>query len=144
MPTSSKLPATTGPKPGAVAKTEQVKLITILKDDFKYDIIKEIVDHIRMIKRAKKIKPTEKHRMLMNYNLTLLQFCMPKMKLVEDAKDDGKPISFQINVPIVNNPAPVPMPTGNPKAKKGKGGISITIPTVKNSDGTFAVTTDKE
>ena len=119
------------------AKDKQTKLIDILKTDHHYDIVKEIIDHINMLKRAKKIKPLEKHRMLMNYNLTLLSYCMPKMRVVEDNTDkDSKPMNFQINIGT-NDPAPAST-SKKPKA----GGVSITIPTKKNTDGTYSVSSD--
>jgi hypothetical protein len=120
----------------AVAKKdEQTKLITILKNDFKYDIVKEIIDHIKMIKRAKKIKPLEKHRLLYNYNVTLLSYCMPKMKIVEDNTDNGKPMNFTINIGGDADTQPAPK-------KAGKGGVSITIPTKKTKDGSYSVSGD--
>ena len=113
------------------ASDTQTKFIDILKTDHKFDLIKKIVDHMGQIERAKKIKPQEKHRLLQNYYLTLLSYALPKMKVVEDNTDRSKPINFQINI-------------GGPdekktKAKKKQGGVSITIPTVKNTDGTYAV-----
>jgi hypothetical protein len=120
------------------AKDKQTKLINILKDDHHYDIVKEIIDHIKMLQRAKKIKPIEKHRMLMNYNLTLLSYCMPKMRVVEDNTDrDSKPMNFQINIGVPDQKPAVPTST---KKNKNAGGVSITIPTKKNKDGSYSVT----
>jgi len=122
----------------AAAKDKQTKLIDILKTDHHYDIVKEIIDHINMLKRAKKIKPLEKHRMLMNYNLTLLSYCMPKMRVVEDNTDkNSKPMNFQINIGT-----PEPAAPGTPNKPKKAGGVSITIPTKKNTDGTYSVSSD--
>ena len=138
MPTTANVPAV---KPGhavAVAKDKQTKLIDILKTDHHYDIVKEIIDHINMLKRAKKIKPLEKHRMLMNYNLTLLSYCMPKMRVVEDNSDrDSKPMNFQINIGT-----PAPAASGKPNKAKQSGKVSITIPTKKNKDGSYSVSSD--
>jgi len=134
---STTLPAKT-PTPGAVAKKEQTQFINILKKDHKFDVIKEIIDHIQMIKRAKKVKPQEKHRLLQNYYLTLLSYSVPKMKVVEDNTDrNAKPINFQINIGGT--------PTKSKKAKKPvKGGVSITIPTKKNTDGSYTVDQDSD
>lgn len=132
MPTT-KLPATKPATPGAVAKKEQTQFINILKTDHKFDLITEIVDHMKMIKRAKKIKPQEKHRLLQNYYLTLLSYCLPKMKVIEDDSNKNKtPIAFQINIGGT--------PTKSKRAKKkATGGVNITIPTVKNDNGTYSV-----
>lgn len=128
-PTSNTpVPAT----PGQLAKSVQTQFINILKTDHNLDLIKEIVDHIGMIKRAKKIKPQEKHRLLQNYYLTLLSYAVPKMKVVEDNTDRSNPINFQINIGGT--------PTTSKRAKKPiKGGVNITIPTSKNKDGSFSV-----
>ena len=131
-------PATSGQNLPAQPKDKQTKLITILKDDFQYDIVKEIIDHIQMIKRAKKIKPLEKHRLLYNYNTTLLSYCMPKMRLVEDnSKDNSQPFNFQINIGGPGDGTPAPKST-----KKKKGNVSITIPTKKNDPGTYSVSSE--
>jgi hypothetical protein len=130
---------TVAPSRAAVAKvkkTEQRKLITILKDDFSYDIVKEIVKHMGELKRAKKIKPLEKHRMLMNYNLTLLSYCMPKMKVLEDDRSKtGDKIQFNINVGG-NEVGNAGQKGSNPTPT---GGVNITIPTVKKADGSLGV-----
>ena len=119
------------PVPAKVAKGRQEKLIVILKDDFNFDIVERIVKHIGIIERSKKIKPTEKHRMLQNYYLTMLTYCMPKMKLIEDNTAKlGDKIAFNIN--IQNNDTSTP-------TKKGSGGVNITIPTVKKADGTYDI-----
>ena len=84
MPVSKKVPAkvavakSTATLPAAVASDKQTKLIDILKTDHKYDVIKEIIEHIQMLKRAKKIKPLEKHRMLINYNLPCCPTVFPR------------------------------------------------------------------
>lgn len=115
---------------GSVAKAKQTTFINILKTDHKFDIIKELVDHMGSIKRAKKIKPQEKHRLLQNYYLALLSYCLPKMKVVEDNTDKNKkPMNFTINI-------------GETSPTKKKGGASITIPTNKNKDGTYTVSND--
>jgi hypothetical protein len=130
------LPAVIPPQqPGALAKVKSEQFIHILKTDHKYDIVSEIVQHMQEIKRAKKIKPLEKHRMLMNYNLTLLSYCLPKIKIVEDDRNDtGGGVIFNIKIGG----------DGEQKAKikkagQGKTGINITIPTKKNKDGTYVV-----
>jgi hypothetical protein len=121
--------------PGALAKKLSDQFIEILKTDHKYDVVAEIILHMKEIKRAKKIKPLDKHRMLMNYNLTLLSYCLPKIKVVEDTRDnDGSGIIFNIKIGG----------DGEQKAKikragQGKTGINISIPTTKNKDGTYTV-----
>jgi len=74
----------------------------------------------------------------MNYNLTLLSYCMPKMRVVEDNTDkNSKPMNFQINIGT-----PEPAAPGTPNKPKKAGGVSITIPTKKNKDGTYSVSSD--
>jgi len=118
------------------AQNTQTRFITILKTDHKFDLMKKIVDHMGQIERAKKIKPLEKHRLLQNYYLTLLSYAFPKMKVVEDNNDrNNKPMNFQINI---GGPAPEePKKAGRPVASKA--GVSITIPTVKNTDGSYSI-----
>ena len=110
-----------------------VRFIQILKDDFKFDLIKEITDHMGVVKRSKKLKPEIKHRMLQSYYLKLLEFCVPKLKVQEGAKDTGDKIQFNIQV------------GGDPTAgpAKATGGVNITIPTKKQSDGSFTVDSKK-
>lgn len=122
----------------AVAKATQTKFANILKTDHSFDLVKKIVDHMGQIERAKKIKPLEKHRLLQNYYLTLLSYAFPKMKVVEDTSDrNKKPMNFQINIGTPTAPEPAPKRPGRPR--KSKGGVSITIPTVKNSDGSYSL-----
>lgn len=119
--------------PAVVASKKQKDLFIILKEDHNFDIIAEILNHIKEIKRAKKIKPNEKHRFLQNYYQTLLSYCMPKQKVIEDnSLDKGRPINFSINIGGTE--------TTDPRAAKPvKGGVSITIPTRKQKNGTYAV-----
>ena len=124
-------PATTAPTPAAVNEKKQIRLIKILKSDFNYDLIAEIVAHLRMLKGLKKVKPTDKHRMIFNYHSLLLGFCMPKMKIVEDNTDkNARPMAFAINVGGID-PSQGQLSTAKP--------VNITINTKKNSDGTFTV-----
>lgn len=137
-PTNSKAltPAATRKLAKNKADKKQTKLITILKDDHNYDIISEIVTHMKEIKRAKKIKPLEKHRMLMNYNLTLLSYCMPKLKVLEDDRSKtGDKIQFNINVG--GNTEVTPNQKGGIPAPSG--GVNISIPAVKQIDGSYGI-----
>jgi hypothetical protein len=130
------------PSPGAIAKQVTKKLITILKDDFNYDVVADIIDSMASIKRAKKIKPLEKWRLIKDYQLTLLSYCLPKMKIVEDnsADQNGKGVVFHIQIGGNNEPAD-PRNAGSGTVRKDKKkGVSISIPTQKNEDGTFTVT----
>ena len=129
--------------PTAIAKQTSKKLITILKDDFNYDVVKDIIDTMAMIKRAKKIKPTEKYRLIKDYQLTLLSYCLPKMKIVEDTRDTGgKGVVFHINIAGTNDPAD-PRKAGSGTVRKDKKkGVSISIPTQQNDDGSYSVKDD--
>ena len=122
-------------KPGQLAKAISTSFIDVLKTDHNFDIVKEIVDHMKMIKRAKKIKPQEKHRLLQNYYITLLSYCLPKIKIVEDNKDTGgKGVTFNINIGGTDPTAPTPV-----GVSKGRKGVSVNIPTIKNKDGSYSV-----
>ena len=121
--------------PAKVAQQKSTQLIDILKTDHRLDILKDIVEHIGLIKRAKKIRPLEKHRLLQNYYTTLLSYCVPKMKVVEDnTNKNSTPMNFQINIGVSPD-------KGTPSTKKNKSqsGMKITIPTQKNKDGSYSV-----
>ena len=131
------LPALTGSKALPGLKGKQKRFITILQDDFNFDIIERIVAHIGVIERGKKLKPLEKHRMLQNYYLTLLTFCVPKMKIVEDNKSTpGDKILFNIQV---GGNIDATAQTGKGSKPAIHSGVNITIPTVKQPDGSFTV-----
>ena len=131
------LPAATGVNSHPIAKAadeKQTQFINILKTDHKFDLITKIVEHMGMIERSKKIKVQEKHRLLQNYYLTLLTYCLPKIKVVEDNTDrNSKPMNFTINIGGTE---------AEPNPKKKAGGVSITIPTKRNKDGSFSVSKD--
>ena len=136
MATKAVVAKSKAPLPAAVASEKQTKLIDILKTSHKYDIIKEIIDHIQMLKRAKKIKPLEKHRMLINYNLALLSYCVPKMRVVEDNSDrDSRPMNFQINIGGTTT-GQLPAST---KRGSSSSSVNISIPTKKHKDGSYSV-----
>lgn len=136
-PTGTQTPSTNNP-PATVAgsksvaglKGKQKRFIAILQDDFNFDIIERIVKHIQQIERAKRIKPLEKARMLQNYYLTLLTFCIPKMKLQEDNGDKKGNVQFNINV----GGTPI-----DPNSQTVQGGVNIVIPTKKGANGSYTV-----
>jgi hypothetical protein len=141
---SKNLPApVTGSKSLTGLKGKQKRFITILQDDFNFDIIEKIVQHIGVLERGKKIKPLEKHRMLQNYYLTLLTFCVPKMKIIEDDRDKvGDRIQFNINIGDAGGTNPSGTSANNKKGTSPRASgsnVSISIPTVKQPDGSFAV-----
>jgi hypothetical protein len=129
-------PATT--TPGQIAKVTQVRFIDILKNDHGFDIVKEIIDEIGMLKRSKKIKPQEKRRLLNSYYLTLLSYCVPKQKIIEDNSTPigGKGVVFKINIGVPEQPS------GAQIVKDKRKGVSITIPTQQNADGSYEITDD--
>ena len=114
-------PAVIPTTPGAIAKQHQRQLIVILEEDYNYDIVSEIIQHIRELKRAKKIKPLDKHRMVLNYNTILLSYCMPKMRVTEDNSGDtgGKGVIFNIQIGGPDTPAD-PRKAGSGSIKKDK------------------------
>lgn len=131
------LPATTKATSKALAEIGKgdVRFIQILKSDFHFDLIKEMVEHMGVVKRSKKLKPIEKHRMLQTYYTTLLSFCVPKLKVQEGSKDTGDKVNFTINIGGEETTM---------KSAKPKGGVNINIPTRKDSSGTYTVDAKKE
>jgi hypothetical protein len=109
----------------------KARFLQVLKDDFNYDIIHEIIEMIGIIKRGKKLKPLDKYRLIQTYHLAILSYCIPKMKVLEGEKGIGDKVNFTINV---GGEAPP-----NPRIKP-VGGVNITIPAVKNDQGTFVPT----
>jgi hypothetical protein len=135
QPTPKNPPAKT-PKPGALAKQKSERFIHILKDDHNFDIVKKIVDHMGQIERAKKIKPLEKHRLLQNYYLTLLSYCLPKIKIQENVGDDtGKGVVFNIKIGGEAQP-------GKTKLKSAGKGVHVSVPTKQNADGSYSIDND--
>jgi hypothetical protein len=126
--------------PGKIAKKNSEKFITILKTDHGYDIVAEIVKHMQEIKRAKKIKPQEKHRLLQNYNLTLLSYCLPRIKIQENTGDDnGKGVTFNINIGGEEQDSTMKSAGAGTIKKSKQKGVNISIPTKKNKDGSYSV-----
>jgi hypothetical protein len=138
QPTLKNPPAVTPPlTPAKIANKKQEKFITILKNDHNYDIIAEIIDHIKVLSRAKKIKPVEKHRMIIQYHAMLLPFCLTKVKAVEDdtGGTGGKGVIFNITIGEDTSLRDA----GNGRVTKGRKGVSVSIPTQKQDDGTYTV-----
>jgi hypothetical protein len=142
--TSKNLPAVK-PKPGAIAKQKSERFINILKDDHNFDIVSKVLEHIGLIERAKKIRPLEKHRLLQNYYLTLLSYCLPRIKIQEQSGDDtGKGVVFNINI----GGEAEQTTTSKPLKKAGKGkasktGVNITVPTRQHADGSYSIDKDE-
>lgn len=138
------LPSTSNKKsrlPVPSNKTSQKKFIDILEKDHGFNIVSEIVEEIRMIKRNKRIKGLDKRRLLKDYYLTLLTFCVPKQKVVEDSpRDKKKGLIFNINVGGPSTASSSPQPAG---AGKVSTKMNIDIPTVQTKDGMYYVDTDK-
>lgn len=132
--------------PGTVqAYDKNVRFIDVLKNDFGFDIVKEIIDEIQFVKRAKRIKPREKRRLLNSYYLTLLSYCVPKQKIVEDNSGNtgGKGVVFKINIGGPVEPDPRQAGKGTVRKSKSKG-VSITIPTQVNKDGSYEIDSKQE
>jgi hypothetical protein len=128
----------TAQPPAKIAKKKSEQFINILKTDHHYDIVSEIVKHMGEIRRAKKIKPTEKHRLLQNYHLTLLSYCLPRIKIQETIGDDtGKGVTFNINI---GGEDPLKTAGAGTINKSKTRGVRVSIPTQKNKDGSYSVT----
>lgn len=131
-------PATTSGMSALAQKAtgKQRRLIVILEEDYNFDVVLEMITQYGIVKRAKKIKPTEKARLIKDYLVFIAQLCIPKEKPSEDGPITGDKIKFTINIDT-----PKPLQPDNVAAKK-PGGISITIPTIKGADGSYAVDVD--
>jgi len=144
LSTNSPPAVATPTSPVALAQNKATQFIEILKTDHNYDIVTEIIQHIQELKRAKKIKPLDKHRMVMNYNITLLSYCMPKIKVIEDNSHDtlGKGVIFNISIGGDEREHPnKPKHIGSGGVSKSpRTGVSVRIPTKANDDGSFSVT----
>ena len=138
MPVSKKVPAKVASKKVAVAdaKDKAVRLIDILKTDHNLDIVEYIVGEMGYIQRSKKISPLDKRRLIKDYSLTLLSYCMPKMRVTEDSSDkDAKPMLFQINIGGPQSEESLP-------ASTRKSTTNLTIKTNKNKDGSYSISSD--
>jgi hypothetical protein len=122
------------------AYDKNVRFIDVLKNDHGFDIVKEIIDEIQFVKRAKRIKPQEKRRLLNSYYLTLLSYCVPKQKIVEDnsGSSGGKGVVFKIQIGGPVEPDMRQAGKGTVKKSKTKG-VSISIPTQLNADGSYEI-----
>jgi len=134
--TTAVVPSNPAPPP----KVVQTQFINILKTDHNYDIVAEILKHMAEIKRAKKIKPLEKHRLLKDYHITLLSYCLPRIKIQESTGDDGGKVVFNINIGGDDNTGGTLKKAGGKGKRKKNTGVNITVDTKKNDDGTFTVT----
>jgi hypothetical protein len=141
MPTSSTCPSA-GSKQLSNLKGQQKRLVVILKEDFNFDVIVEIVKQYHKVERAKRIKPLEKARLVHSYLNMLLPYCVPKqMHEKEAGPGTGDKIQFNISIGGGNPTDTLSQKGGDPDSHSN---VSITIPTVKQPDGSFAVDTPKE
>jgi hypothetical protein len=137
-PTTAVVPSNPAPPPAP--KVVQTQFINILKTDHNYDIVAEIIKHMAEIKRAKKIKPLEKHRLLKDYHITLLSYCLPRIKIQETIGDDTGKVIFNINIGGDDNTGGTLKKAGGKGKRKKNTGANITVNTTKGKDGTFTVT----
>lgn len=136
--TTALVPSTPAPPPAQ--KKKQTQFINILKTDHNYDIVAEIIKHMDEIKRAKKIKPLEKHRLLKDYHITLLSYCLPRIKIQENVGDDNGKVVFNINIGGDDNTGGTLKKAGGKGAKRKKStGASITVNATKGKDGSYSV-----
>jgi hypothetical protein len=137
-PTTAVVPSK--PAPAPAPKQVQTQFINILKSDHNYDIVAEIIKHMAEIKRAKKIKPLEKHRLLKDYHITLLSYCLPRIKIQENVGDDTGKVVFNINIGGDDNTGGTLKKAGSKGTKRKKAtGANITVSTTKGADGSYSV-----
>ena len=138
-PTTAVTVSNPTPPPATTSKNKQTQFITILKDDHNFDIVSEILKHMAEIKRAKKIKPLEKHRLLKDYHITLLSYCLPRIKIQENVGDDTGSVVFNIKIGGDDNTGGTLKKAGSKGARKKPTGANVTINAQKGKDGTFTV-----
>lgn len=122
MPTSTGLPT----------KSEQRRLITILTEDFGFDVVKEMVDLYHKVCRARMPKKS-KYDTQFKILAKIMEYALPKIRPDEAPRELGQAIQFNIQV---GAPGPQDALPGNTPPKQ------INIPTQQASDGSFIIDVD--
>jgi hypothetical protein len=81
----------------------------------------------------------------MNYNIVLLSYCLPKIKVTETddgSNAGGKGVIFNIQIGGSGGDKDSLKGAGHGVVTKSRAGVSVTIPTKKNKDGSFTVSDD--
>jgi hypothetical protein len=129
----AKIPAK--PLASNLAQKRAKRLITILTDDHNFNVIDKIVDLYRRVCKSR-IKPAEKYKLEYQILSQLLQYAYPKLQTIESDIKQGENVVFNVQVG-----APAPSPSA--AVVSGNKVKSVSIPTVKGTDGTFQVSLPK-
>lgn len=109
-------------------KDERERLITILKNDFNFDVVKEMIDLYHKIKRSR-IPHKEKYQFEFKILSKVWEFALPKLKVEERPHDEGQKILFNI---MVGSPEDKPQLTG-------KSPNAVQIPTKVDKSGSHLI-----
>lgn len=119
---------------GLPTKREQKRLITILKEDFHFDIISEMVGLYHKVKRSR-MSRKEKYRFEFQVLSKLMEYALPKLKVEERSGTEGDKILFNI---MIGSDSPMQTLPGNKQSVN-----SVQIPTKTDADGNFVIDIDK-
>lgn len=120
MPTKSGLPT----------KREQKRLITILKEDFDFDVVSEMVAFYHKVKNSR-LPIAKKYPLVFQILAKIWDHSVSKVRPEELDNYSGDNIQFNI---VVGGTAPEQVPANQ----------KITIPTKKGMDGSFIVDFDRQ
>lgn len=115
-------------------KDEKKRLITILKEDHNFDVIKEMVDLYHKVVRSRMIKAA-KYKLQFQLLSKIMEYALPKLRVEEHKNETGDQITFNILVGQ-NDPSTKALPGNKPK--------QIDIPTKVDPDGNFVIDLDKQ
>ena len=110
------------------------RFITILKEDFAFDPIKEMINLYHKVSRSR-MKKHEKYKFQFTMLSKIFEYALPKLRVEENTKDTGDKIQFNIMLGQ-QDPATQALP--------GNKSNSVAIPTVVDTDGNFTIDLDKQ
>jgi len=108
---------------------DKERLITILREDFQFDVVKEMVDLYHKIKRSR-MKHADKFAFEFKILSKIWEFSLPKLKVEEHLGDHGDKILF--NIMIGSGP------NDQPKLS-GSGANAVQIPTTLDPSGNHVI-----
>jgi hypothetical protein len=111
------------------------RFITILKEDFHFDPIKEMIELYHKVSRSR-MKKHEKYKFQFTMLSKIFEYALPKLRVEENTKDTGDQIQFNIML-------------GGPQTSQGQlpdtaGNPAITIPTKVDPNGSYTIDLDKQ
>jgi len=121
-------------KTGLPTKREQKRLVTILKEDFHFDVVKEMIDLYHKVVRSR-MPREKKYKFQFTMLAKIMDFALPKLRADEGSHDTGDQIQFNILVGGTQ---------ANPPLPGDQGTKQITIPTQVDPDGNYVIDIDKQ